>query len=96
MLGASLLAALYHFDDIKALIGPEGTAERLSLAARTAAGKPKEPGFAGEVHLRADRRGHFIFEGNVDGRSVTFMADTGASIVALTYEDARRANFCPA
>ena len=56
MLGASLLAALYHFDDIKALIGPEGTAERLSLAARTAAGKPKEPGFASEVHLRADRR----------------------------------------
>ena len=47
------------------------------------------------MRLKADRRGHFVFTGKVDGRPVTFMADTGASIVALTYEDARRAGLSP-
>ena len=44
----------------------------------------------------ADRRGHFACTGDVDGRPVTFMADTGASIIARTYEDARRAGLSPA
>ena len=34
--------------------------------------------------------GHFLINGLIDGASVTFIADTGATTVLLTYDDARR------
>jgi aspartyl protease family protein len=43
------------------------------------------------VSLTADSRGHFITMGTVNGMSVRFMVDTGASMVALSVDDARRA-----
>ena len=46
--------------------------------------KKGSSGFSGEVRLRGDRRGHFIFKGAVDDRPLTFMADTGATIVVLS------------
>lgn len=45
----------------------------------------------GDVTLQADDRGHFETEAEVNGRSVEVMVDTGATLVALTYEDAERA-----
>lgn len=39
--------------------------------------------------------GHYWTPAKVNDRSVKFMVDTGASIVALTYEDARRLGFDP-
>ena len=50
---------------------------------------------SGEVRLKGDGRGHFVFEGAVNDRPITFMADTGATIVALTYEDARHVGLSP-
>lgn len=94
-LGVCLLAAIYFFDDIRALMGPRDASERVSSGAPERAIRAQQTGFAGEVHLKADPRGHFIFQGEVDGRPVNFMADTGASIVALTFEDARRAGLRP-
>ncbi len=52
-------------------------------------------GFAGEVRLKADARGHFVFTAAVNDRPATFMADTGATLVALTYEDAVRLGLSP-
>jgi aspartyl protease family protein len=43
------------------------------------------------VELRAGAHGHFFSRIYVNGRAVQAMVDTGASIVALTYEDARNA-----
>ena len=40
--------------------------------------------------LTADGRGHFVTTGNINGRTVRFMVDTGASVVALGAGDARR------
>jgi aspartyl protease family protein len=39
--------------------------------------------------------GHFQLSGEVDGTPVTFIADTGATTVLLTYEDALRAGIGP-
>jgi aspartyl protease family protein len=40
---------------------------------------------------RADRRGHFILTAAVNGAPTRFVVDTGASLVALTLDDARAA-----
>lgn len=43
------------------------------------------------VQLKAGAHGHFHSRIHVNGRAVQAMVDTGASIVALTFEDARNA-----
>ena len=40
--------------------------------------------------LNADARGHFFANGSVNGSSVRFLVDTGASTVALSVDEARR------
>lgn len=45
------------------------------------------------VTVQSDRRGHFLVDATVNGRSVQMLADTGASAVVLTEQDARRAGF---
>lgn len=44
----------------------------------------------GEVTLDRDPSGHFATTASVNGQSLPFVVDTGADIVALTVEDARR------
>lgn len=46
---------------------------------------------AGDVTLRATDYGHFETTAEINGRDVDVMVDTGATMVALTYEDAERA-----
>lgn len=45
---------------------------------------------AGTVSLPAGAYGHFETEAEINGRPVDVMVDTGASLVALTYDDAQR------
>lgn len=90
----AVFAIVYFFDDLRAAIAPH--TERVpSFADITGPDEAKSTGFSGEVRLKGDRRGHFVFEGAVNDRPLTFMADTGASIVALTYEDAKRVGLSP-
>src|SRR5882724_7641558 len=42
---------------------------------------------------RADRRGHFTVTATVNGVPIRLVVDTGASLVALTLDDARAAGF---
>jgi aspartyl protease family protein len=48
------------------------------------------------VEIARDSRGHFAVDGVVDGRRVSFMVDTGASLIALTRNDAARLGIHPA
>jgi len=43
------------------------------------------------VTLKADGRGHFTAEGQVNGAAIRFLVDTGASMIALPASDAKRA-----
>ncbi len=45
--------------------------------------------------LKLEPDGHYWANADVDGRAIRFMVDTGASTVALTYEDARRIGLDP-
>lgn len=49
-----------------------------------------QSGGAGTVSLPAGAYGHFEAEAEINGRTIDVMVDTGASLVALTYDDARR------
>ena len=86
-------ALFYFFDDLKRVFGP-GTENAPMSAARQESGT-KSPGFAREVRLKADVRGHFVFGAAINDRPATFMADTGATLVVLTYEDAARLGLSP-
>ena len=50
----------------------------------------------GAVRVRAHRDGHFYIDSRVNGADVRFLIDTGATIVALSPEDAERIGFDPA
>jgi aspartyl protease family protein len=43
------------------------------------------------VEIEAERNGHFNAEADINGRPIEVMIDTGATMVALSYEDAERA-----
>jgi aspartyl protease family protein len=44
----------------------------------------------GQATLSADSRGHFLTTGQVNGQSVRFLVDTGASMISLSAPEARR------
>ena len=88
------LAVVYFYKDLRAAFGPNiDGSPAISMSAKDV--DPKASGFGGEVRLTADARGHFVFDAAVNDRPVTLMADTGATVVVLTYEDAAKVGLSP-
>ncbi|QKV57356.1 MAG: TIGR02281 family clan AA aspartic protease [Dechloromonas sp.] len=50
---------------------------------------------SGKVTLNADGQGHFYTTGTINGTSVRFIVDTGATMVSLGASDARRIGLDP-
>jgi aspartyl protease family protein len=71
-----------------ATIELEGKKQVLRLGAHYRGTPP--PASQAAVVLPADSRGHFFAEGQVNGMSLRFLVDTGASMVVLPAADARR------
>lgn len=90
---ALAVAAFVYYDSIKSFSSDRlglnlQVASRSPAAATPQSTAPSPPGRA--VELRAGAGGHFHTRAEVDGRPIDVMVDTGASVVALTWEDARR------
>ena len=71
-----------------------GPVVMISRESRDAGPPPKvavTSGGWGEVTLDRDPSGHFATTATVNGQTLRFVVDTGADIVALTVDDARRA-----
>lgn len=49
-----------------------------------------QSGAAVEVRLLANRQGHYLLNGQINGRDVTFLLDTGATFVAIPASLAQR------
>lgn len=47
------------------------------------------------TELKADRNGHYFAEADINGTTVAVMVDTGATGVALSYEDAEKVGLRP-
>jgi aspartyl protease family protein len=97
--GAALIMVLglSHYDEVKgffgAAIGLPAPGQTPS-AERTRGNEPdaaQRGSGGGFVELEAGANGHFHAEAEVNGRPIQVMVDTGASLVALTYEDAEAA-----
>lgn len=58
------------------------------MAVRPAAAPDPTPADSRLVVVSRDGRGQFQLNARVDGRRVSFMVDTGASVIALTADDA--------
>lgn len=87
-----------HFDTLRDLMGLRlGAADFGALARQGEASpawsqdSPASPRASGTVRLQAGSNGHFHATARINGRPVEVMVDTGASMVALTWEDARTA-----
>ncbi len=77
-------------DQDTATVEIAGRRHRLAIGQHAHSGG--DGGGAQATSLTADGRGHFITTGTVNGATMRFMVDTGATSVALGAADARRAN----
>jgi aspartyl protease family protein len=50
---------------------------------------------ADSARIRMSGNGHFMSKAEINGTKIQVMVDTGASTVALSHEDARKAGFRP-
>jgi aspartyl protease family protein len=88
-------AAVTHLGQLRSgaeqLLGPlpADVAARQDAAGDDATVAVQSPGTI--MELKAGRNGHFNTEAEVNGRPIEVMVDTGATLVALSYEDAERA-----
>ncbi|MGE0024996.1 MAG: TIGR02281 family clan AA aspartic protease [Hyphomicrobium sp.] len=90
---AILVVGVVHYDTLRTALGDAiGIPANQSAAATDPAPAPaRQAGPAGVEELRAASDGHYYARAEVNGRPLDVMVDTGASMVALTYEDAERA-----
>jgi aspartyl protease family protein len=97
---AIVAVSVIYMDETRALVRTAlGIPSPEELARASAARAPAEEAAPARqqvrdnrtVELRAGAHGHFHADVDVNGRAISVMVDTGASIVALTWDDARRA-----
>lgn len=73
------------------------TPEVAAAPARAAVAAPAAPqgGGLGRTEIAADRSGHYQAKVEIDGRRLDMLVDTGATIIALSNEDAGRIGVHP-
>jgi aspartyl protease family protein len=74
----------------QAVVELEGKRVNLRMDTPVSIGGGAGTGGGSRIVLPADSRGHFMTQGSINGRPVTFMLDTGATSIALSAADAQR------
>jgi aspartyl protease family protein len=75
----------------QAVVELEGKRVNLRMDTPVSIGGGGSSGGGGSrIVLPADSRGHYMTQGTINGRTVTFMLDTGATSIALSAADAQR------
>jgi aspartyl protease family protein len=73
---------------------PAGATSGTSTTASARVESPP-PASSRTLSIPRDARGHFQTEGRIDGQRISFMVDTGASVVALNEKSAARFGLRP-
>ena len=86
--------ALTHFDELGACLSralgvpaPAASGEAVAVAEEHAAA-PAEARAGGIIEIPAGDNGHYHAEAEINGRPIRVLVDTGATMVALTHQDA--------
>ena len=88
---AAILAGLGLFmADMANKLAPASASTSSNVAAQVAISAPKADAGLRRLNIPRDARGHFATDGRIDGQRITFMVDTGASVVALNESSAAR------
>jgi aspartyl protease family protein len=88
MLAGVILACFVFFTDIQALTRRVSGLGPVQDAPEVVEATPPADAFSRTVTLKAAENGHFFSTIIVNGREVEVIVDTGATAVALSYEDA--------
>lgn len=82
---------LLSVNGAEAVIEVDGLREvlRLGAAAVNLGGTPS-PGGGSRITISGDAAGHFQANGQINGRGVTFLVDTGATLIAMSQAEAER------
>ena len=83
--------SLLYFSEIKSVARFVLGLPAADLHVSRPAEPPRSMARARTVQLKAGTHGHYYAGAEINGRSIDVLVDSGASIVALTYDDARRA-----
>jgi aspartyl protease family protein len=87
--GVRLMSALGD----SAVVEVNGQRQTLRVGdAPVSLGQAAQKAGAQRIVLTADAQGHFMPPGQINGREVQFLIDTGATLVILSESDARRIN----
>lgn len=74
-----------------AVVEFDGKRHRIGIGEQVFAHVDERARSGGTIHLTADAQGHFFAIGSLNGVSVRFLVDTGATLVSLGASDALRA-----
>ena len=84
-------ARLLRWEQDAAVVEHGGAQHRLRVgAAPSRLGAAAAPSVGREIVIPVGPGGHFLTEGAINGRSVRFMVDTGATLVAMSRAEATR------
>ncbi|MBV8754190.1 MAG: TIGR02281 family clan AA aspartic protease [Hyphomicrobiales bacterium] len=91
---AAALAPRY-FDRMSSHAAAPAAADAQAPAAQVAAAPKPYSGGRRTVEIQPNARGHFRVDGIVDGRHLTLLVDTGATLVSLRKSDAALLGYHP-
>lgn len=91
MIGLLGAGTFVFYDEVKALASSHFGIAAPGMQQASVADVPLRATSSGTVELKARDNGHYVTRADLNGRPVDVMVDTGATLVALTYDDARRA-----
>ena len=98
-IGGSFLSQQTSGNPSQQIVSPSLLAQFMGNATRTVGSAPplqaRPVGF-GRVELKPDSGGQYHAEVEIEGRRIPMLVDTGATLVTLTFADARRLGLAPA
>jgi aspartyl protease family protein len=81
---------LVSVDSESAVLEIDGKRRTLGMGQSSIAVASPSTGGRSQATLAADSRGHFMTTGQINGQSVQFLVDTGASMISMNASDAKR------
>ena len=90
-----IVTSIIHYDALKGyaqgMLSPSADQESAGASGDASASERQVTKSDGIVELKAQSNGHYYAVVEINGRPVDVLVDTGATMVALTYDDAEKA-----